>query len=80
VRLIARNIIYALLSDLHESEQLSWEIVVVNKPILNALCLPGGKIIVYYGLLDQFKNDTEITTVIACEVLYFCFEVFVSIV
>ena len=52
VRLIARNIIYTLPSDLYESKQLSWEIVVVNKPVLNALCLPGGKIIVFCGLLD----------------------------
>lgn len=49
-------------------EGLSWEVVVVRDGTVNAMCLPGGKIIVYTGLLDQFRNDAEIATVIGHEV------------
>lgn len=49
-------------------EGLSWEVVVVRDEMVNAMCLPGGKIIVFTGLLDQFRNDAEIATVIGHEV------------
>ncbi|KAH1247952.1 hypothetical protein AAZX31_06G271100 [Glycine max] len=47
---------------------LDWEILVVNKPDLNAFCLPGGKIVVFTGLFDHFKSDAEIATIIGHEV------------
>ncbi|XP_015580938.1 uncharacterized protein LOC8266010 [Ricinus communis] len=49
-------------------EGLNWEVLVVNDPVVNALCLPGGKIIVFTGLLDHFKTDAEIATIIGHEV------------
>uniref|UniRef100_A0A1D1Y1G6 Mitochondrial metalloendopeptidase OMA1 n=1 Tax=Anthurium amnicola TaxID=1678845 RepID=A0A1D1Y1G6_9ARAE len=49
-------------------EGLNWEVVVVRNPITNAMCLPGGKIIVFTGLLDHFKSDAEIATVMGHEV------------
>ncbi|MQL82162.1 hypothetical protein Taro_014629 [Colocasia esculenta] len=49
-------------------EGLNWEVVVVRNPITNAMCLPGGKIIVFTGLLDHFRSDAEIATVIGHEV------------
>lgn len=49
-------------------EGLSWEVMVVRDEMVNAMCLPGGKIIVFSGLLDQFRNDAEIATVIGHEV------------
>jgi Zn-dependent protease with chaperone function len=30
--------------------------------------MPGGKIVVYTGLLDKFKTDAEIATVLGHEV------------
>ena len=45
-----------------------WEIMVVNDPIVNAFCLPGGKIMVFTGLLKAFPSDAEIATVISHEV------------
>ncbi|KAL5570100.1 hypothetical protein UlMin_026675 [Ulmus minor] len=47
---------------------LKWEVLVVNEPIVNAFCLPGGKIVVFTGLLDHFRTDTEIATIIGHEV------------
>lgn len=50
-------------------EGLSWEVLVVRDDMVNAMCLPGGKIIVFTGLLDHFRNDAEIATVIGHEVV-----------
>jgi predicted Zn-dependent protease len=47
---------------------LDWEVIVVKDKLVNAKCLPGGKIIVYTGLLDQMKMDAEIATVLGHEV------------
>lgn len=45
-----------------------WEVIVVDQDIMNAFCLPGGKIVVFTGLLNKFRSDTEIATVLGHEV------------
>ncbi|KAI3982535.1 hypothetical protein MKX01_031274 [Papaver californicum] len=52
----------------HHLEGLNWEVLVVSEPIVNAFCIPGGKIVVFTGLLDHFRTDAEIATVISHEV------------
>ncbi|KAL4372100.1 hypothetical protein S245_021588 [Arachis hypogaea] len=47
---------------------LNWEVLVVNESEVNAFWLPGGKIVVYTGLLEHFKSDAEIATIIGHEV------------
>lgn len=47
---------------------IKWEVVVVRDSQVNAFCLPGGKIVVCAGLLDRFKEEIEIATVIGHEV------------
>ncbi|QHN93855.1 hypothetical protein S83_060458 [Arachis hypogaea] len=47
---------------------LNWEVLVVNDSVVNAILLPGGKIVVYNGLLEHFKSDAEIATIIGHEV------------
>lgn len=47
---------------------LNWEVIVVRDDIVNAMCLPGGKIIIFTGLLDKFRSDAEVATVLAHEV------------
>lgn len=49
---------------------LNWEVLVVNEPVVNAFCLPGGKIVVFTGLLEHFRSDAEIATIIGHEVCY----------
>ncbi|CAN7066297.1 hypothetical protein IGI04_039817 [Brassica rapa subsp. trilocularis] len=49
-------------------EGINWEVIVVNEPMVNAFCLPAGKIVVFTGLLDHFKSDAEVATVIGHEV------------
>ncbi|KAF4396479.1 hypothetical protein F8388_005749 [Cannabis sativa] len=49
-------------------EGLNWEVLVVDEPVVNAFCLPGGKIVVFTGLLEHFRSDAEIATIIGHEV------------
>ncbi|XP_059667007.1 mitochondrial metalloendopeptidase OMA1 isoform X2 [Cornus florida] len=49
-------------------EGLNWEVLVVNEPVVNAFCLPGGKIVVFTGLLEHFQTNAEIATIIGHEV------------
>ncbi|CAH2070324.1 unnamed protein product [Thlaspi arvense] len=49
-------------------EGINWEVLVVNDPTVNAFCMPGGKIVVFTGLLEHFKSDAEVATVIGHEV------------
>lgn len=54
-------------------EGINWEVLVVNEPVVNAFCLPAGKIVVFTGLLEHFRSDAEVATVIGHEVLTFIF-------
>ncbi|XP_039146869.1 mitochondrial metalloendopeptidase OMA1-like [Dioscorea cayenensis subsp. rotundata] len=51
-------------------EGLNWEVLVVKDNSVNAFCLPGGKIVVYTGLLHHFKKNAEIATVLGHEVAH----------
>ncbi|KAI3517616.1 hypothetical protein L1887_16831 [Cichorium endivia] len=52
-------------------EGLNWEVLVVKKDrVVNAFCLPGGKIVVFTGLLKHLKTDEEIATIIGHEVAH----------
>ncbi|KAL6514165.1 hypothetical protein OROHE_019152 [Orobanche hederae] len=50
-------------------EGLDWEVVVVDYTFIkNAYALPGGKIVVYKGLLKICESDAQVATVIGHEV------------
>ncbi|KAG4184553.1 hypothetical protein ERO13_A09G178700v2 [Gossypium hirsutum] len=51
-------------------EGLNWEVLVINEPVVNAMCLPGGKIVVFTGLLKHFRTDSEIATILGHEVAH----------
>lgn len=45
-----------------------WEYNLVNDPAVNAWCMPGGKIVVYTGLLPVTINENALAVVIGHEV------------
>lgn len=47
-----------------------WKVHVVDKDIPNALCLPGGKIVVYTGILQYVKNEAGLATIIGHEIAH----------
>ncbi|MEZ4554485.1 MAG: M48 family metallopeptidase [Dehalococcoidia bacterium] len=47
-----------------------WEYAVVDSPLVNAFCLPGGKVVVYTGLLSVTRDEAELATVMAHEIAH----------
>jgi predicted Zn-dependent protease len=45
-----------------------WKVTLLRKNEANAYCLPGGKIVVYTGILPLTKNDAGLATVLGHEV------------
>jgi Zn-dependent protease with chaperone function len=41
-----------------------WEINVIRSPDINAICLPGGKIILYTGMLERLKLNRDETALL----------------
>jgi predicted Zn-dependent protease len=47
-----------------------WKVTLIRKHVANAYCLPGGKIVVYTGILPLTKNDAGLATVLGHEVAH----------
>ncbi len=47
-----------------------WEVHLIDDPQVNAWCMPGGKIVVYTGILKVAQNDDQLATVISHEVAH----------
>ena len=46
-----------------------WEFnTIENDEVINAFCLPGGKVVVYTGILNVAKTDAELATVMGHEI------------
>lgn len=50
--------------------QYRWEYSVVESPEVNAWCLPGGKIVVYSGLLSVTGNEAALAVVMGHEIAH----------
>lgn len=54
-----------------ERPDFSWEFHTVPSDVLNAFCLPGGKVFVYTALIDLTKgNDNELAAVMGHEIAH----------
>lgn len=53
-----------------DKPEFEWEFALVDRPEANAFCLPGGKIVVFTGLLDIAKTDDQLATVVAHEIAH----------
>lgn len=51
-------------------EDYKWEFNLVNNPEANAWCLPGGKIVVYSGILSLASTDAELAVVLGHEIAH----------
>ena len=47
-----------------------WEVKVLDKDVPNAFCLPGGKIVIYSGIIPYAKNEAGLATIISHEVAH----------
>ncbi len=47
-----------------------WEVHLVNSEIVNACCYPGGKIIIYSGILQLIQNEDEFAFVLGHEIAH----------
>ena len=48
-----------------------WEYILIeNKKIKNAWCMPGGKIAIYTGMLDVTKNENGLAAVMGHEIAH----------
>ncbi len=65
LKLILRRIIFQKnLKDIH------WEFNLVESPEINAWCMPGGKVVVYTGILPITKDETGLAVVMGHEIAH----------
>ena len=48
----------------------NWEFNLVQSDDANAFCLPGGKVVVYTGILKYARNDSQLATVMSHEIAH----------
>jgi predicted Zn-dependent protease len=53
-----------------ELEGYQWEFNVVESPEVNAWCMPGGKVVVYTGILPITKDETGLAVVMGHEIAH----------
>ena len=76
VQEVGRNISDAVVkyfSDNNMSSQLNgyqWEFNLVEDPTPNAWCMPGGKVVVYTGILPYTKDAEGLATVLSHEIAH----------
>lgn len=51
-------------------KNFDWQVSVVRSPQVNAFCLPGGKIVVYTGILPIAQNPAGLATVMGHEMAH----------
>lgn len=53
-----------------EIKNFKWEFNTINENIMNAWCMPGGKVVVYTGLLPLTQNETALAVVMSHEIAH----------
>jgi predicted Zn-dependent protease len=55
---------------LQELQGYSWEFNLINNKEVNAWCMPGGKVVVYTGLLPIAQNEAALAVVMGHEITH----------
>lgn len=53
-----------------EIKNFKWEYNTINEETVNAWCMPGGKVVVYTGLLPITQNETALAVVMGHEIAH----------
>ena len=51
-------------------EDFKWEYNIINEKIVNAWCMPGGKVVVYTGLLPVTESESGLAVVMGHEIAH----------
>lgn len=51
-------------------EGFKWEFHLVEDPTVNAWCMPGGKVVVYTGIMPLIKDETALAVVLGHEIAH----------
>ena len=57
-------------ADRSNAQGLDWEFIVVNNDEANAMAVPGGKVVVYSGLLKLLQDEDQLAAVLAHEIAH----------
>jgi len=68
---MVRRVAERLVNVVHESARnFDWQVSVVDSPQVNAFCLPGGKIVVYTGIIPVAQDEAGLATVMGHEIAH----------
>jgi predicted Zn-dependent protease len=67
---MATEVYYRSKSKGKDLKDFAWEFSVVDDPTVNAFCMPGGKVVVYTGILKVTQNEDALAVVMGHEIAH----------
>ncbi len=65
---VARRVSQA--AEFLDKPKFDWEVKLVDKDVPNAVCLPGGKIIIFTGILPYAQNEAGLAAIVGHEIAH----------